>query len=525
MQPITWRDERLELRDGVKLISRIWNPVHGGPWPALLMRQPYGREIASTITYHHPVWWASHGYLVVIQDVRGQGGSEGNFTGFKQEASDTSQTHEWVRSLPECNGLLGTYGFSYQGLTQLLAEPHTQPPDCLAPAMTGLNEFDHWSCDGGAFWWHLGLAWGLQLAAQKAKRNGNSKEWVEIRSSLENGSYLREGPLLLKKHDPQGMAFGWLSKSNKCQQEWICHRPLTSWLRQPMLLIGGWWDPHLRGVLDLYKKSIEAGGLPELHIGPATHLQWWNESQQVLLNFFNRNLQAEKHLNLSSPKQKLWNQTTNEWQTSTQSHQSILNWGLVSNGGACIDSQEGLLRPNKKGEGLVTLVHDPWRPVPALGGHLSPQAGYVDRKNLEMRSDIAKFTTPKLEKGILHIEGIPILNLIVQADKNGFDLCVALSIVNENQSKVIQISTGFLRILGQNAKKRLLRKVTLQAALADLKKGERLRVSIAGSSWPAIGINPGEEGYQCGAPVSYCQVITMTMELSQSNFHVLPLLS
>jgi len=115
MNSIRYRDEDLQLRDGTLLKSRIWSPQGNGPWPALLMRQPYGREIASTITYAHPSWWASKGYLVVIQDVRGQGGSAGEFSGFSQEASDTSQTHNWVRSLPECNGLLGTYGFHIKG--------------------------------------------------------------------------------------------------------------------------------------------------------------------------------------------------------------------------------------------------------------------------------------------------------------------------------------------------------------------------------------------------------------------------
>ena len=141
------------------------------------MRQPYGREIASTVTYAHPSWWANQGYLVIIQDVRGQGDSSWNFLGFRQEASDTSETHLWVRSLPECNGLIGTYGFSYQGLTQLLAEPGTPPPDCLAPAMTGLNEREHWCCEGGAYWWHVGIAWGLQLAALKDSRNNDTKAW------------------------------------------------------------------------------------------------------------------------------------------------------------------------------------------------------------------------------------------------------------------------------------------------------------------------------------------------------------
>ena len=63
--------------DGTRLASSIWAPEAGGPWPVLLMRQPYGRAIASTVTYAHPSWYARHGFLVVVQDVRGRGASEG----------------------------------------------------------------------------------------------------------------------------------------------------------------------------------------------------------------------------------------------------------------------------------------------------------------------------------------------------------------------------------------------------------------------------------------------------------------
>ena len=81
----------------------------------------------------------SKGYIVVVQDVRGQGSSGGVFKGFSQEPSDTSETHQWVRSLKECNGKLGLYGFSYQGLTQLTGTKDSKPPDCLSPAMTGID--------------------------------------------------------------------------------------------------------------------------------------------------------------------------------------------------------------------------------------------------------------------------------------------------------------------------------------------------------------------------------------------------
>ena len=80
MHSVDHQEKTLTLKEGIKLQSKVWFPKDiEGPWPALLMRQPYGKEIASTVTYAHPAWWASHGYLVVIQDVRGQGESGGVF--------------------------------------------------------------------------------------------------------------------------------------------------------------------------------------------------------------------------------------------------------------------------------------------------------------------------------------------------------------------------------------------------------------------------------------------------------------
>ncbi|MEN9541746.1 MAG: hypothetical protein RLZZ459_1837, partial [Cyanobacteriota bacterium] len=93
------------------------------------MRQPYGRAIASTVIYAHPQWYASRGFAVAVQDVRGRGDSEGAFRGFCQEAADGSSTLAWLRAQSWCNGRVGTYGFSYQGLTQLLLADEEQLPD------------------------------------------------------------------------------------------------------------------------------------------------------------------------------------------------------------------------------------------------------------------------------------------------------------------------------------------------------------------------------------------------------------
>ncbi len=524
MNSIEYRDEHLKLKDETLLKSRIWIPHGKGPWPALLMRQPYGREIASTITYAHPSWWASNGYLVVIQDVRGQGDSEGQFSGFSQEGLDTSQVHYWVRSLPECNGLLGTYGFSYQGFTQLIAEEGTPPPDCMIPAMTGLSENEHWSCEGGAFWWHLGIGWGLQLAAQQAQRKKNWAAWKEIRKSLESKQYLFDGHELLKKHDPEGMAYKWLELSHSRSPYWKSYQPLDTWLKKPLLLVGGWWDPHLKGILDIFAKAKNAGGDPKLIIGPATHLQWWEGAQQTQLNFFDTHLKQinERHF---FPQINLWNLTTKNWEVSDQ--KEIPSWSLLSKGLASISHLEGSLIPNSdlKEEGEVNLVHDPWRPVPAIGGHLSDTPGEENRHNIDIRPDVAVFTTSPIPQD-LRLEGIPILDIEIKSDKESFDLFVALSIVPAQiENTATQLSTGVIRITNFEKGIRSNTQIRLQPMLSTFKKGDCLRISISGSGWTAIGVNPGQSKYLCEGPSPHCQVTTISLLLSNSKLKFESLIS
>lgn len=516
---IACRSAALTLADGVVLQSRLWQPSGEGPWPALLMRQPYGSRIASTVTYAHPSWWASHGFLVVVQDVRGQGESQGSFGGFGQEAADTTATHAWVRQLPECNGRLGAYGFSYQGLTQLTAADSSPPPDCTAPAMTGLDERRHWSCEGGAHWWHLGLGWGLQLAALQAQRRKDATAWLEIHRSLEDKNYLRDGPSLLQRHDPEGMAWSWLQNDPNIDQQWTVHRPPVSWLQRPMLLIGGWWDPHLVGLLDLWHRSQVAGGRPSLHIGPASHLQWWPEAQQLMLQFFQKHLQDRPALE-PTPAHQLWNITRHQWDAiPAPNAASPTSWGLLSQGLACIDPSDGALMADGEGEGSVVIVHDPWRPVPSIGGHLGTTPGPADRKVIDQRSDVAIFTSAPLIDELL-LSGQPLLMLNAQADQPGFDLCISLSCLPAEANSVEQLSTGVVRVLGEEALQPARRSVTLQPLQATFTSGDRLRISVAAAAWPAIGVNPGHDAVPCGAPSSEHRVVTLTLKLADSTLQL-----
>jgi uncharacterized protein len=131
-------------------LSDIYRPDAAGEFPVLLMRQPYGRAIASTVVYSHPAWYAKHGYIVVIQDVRGHGTSEGEFNLFASETADGFDTVNWAANLPGSNGKVGMYGFSYQGITQLYASAAKPSPSiAICPAIVGCNLYADWAYEGG----------------------------------------------------------------------------------------------------------------------------------------------------------------------------------------------------------------------------------------------------------------------------------------------------------------------------------------------------------------------------------------
>ena len=514
-------DEYIKLKDGVKLISRIWLPSGQGPWPALLMRQPYGREIASTITYAHPTWWASKGYMVVIQDVRGQGDSEGVFEGFTQESDDTSETHEWVRSLEKCNGKLGLYGFSYQGLTQLTGNNDSTPPDCLAPAMTGLDIKDHWSSDGGAFWWHNNIAWALQIASLKMKRNKNNIGWEEIRSSIENKTYLQNGLELIQKYDPNNFIIKW-NKILNGQGDFEEIKPNQSWLKKPMLIYGGLYDPHLKGALDLYKKSKNAGGTPELLIGDATHLNWWEGSQHTLLNFFDKYLKgSERNKDENIYKKIIWNITMKKWENIDFNLRNENKFHFRSDGLANSEIKDGSLILNSEGGGFVSIVHDPWRPVPLDGGHLGQNPGVFNRRLIDKRLDVAVFQTNSMECDLI-LSGIPSLETYVICDSETFDICLALSIVDEKEKNIQQFSTGFLRIKGKETVQEQKHTINLQPSHLTILKGHKLRVSISPAAWPAIGVNSGLIDKGSGYPSVFHKIITLNFNLKKTIMKINP---
>jgi uncharacterized protein len=176
---------RLRLDDGAELAADLYRPDAPGRFPVLLMRQPYGRRIASTVVLAHPAWYAAHGYVVVIQDVRGRGDSTGVFQVLADDAADGAATLAWAAELSGGTGQVATYGFSYQSMTQFLAlagaaRAGSKTPDVLVPAMGAWSVRDDWAYEGGAFRLAANLVWACQMAAEGARLQGDRAAFVAL---------------------------------------------------------------------------------------------------------------------------------------------------------------------------------------------------------------------------------------------------------------------------------------------------------------------------------------------------------
>ena len=307
------RAVRCRLSDGVELVSDHYYPPRPGPNPTLLMRQPYGRAIASTVVYAHPAWFARHGYNVVIQDVRGCGDSEGEFYPFRHEARDGAETIAWLRTGPESNGRIGMYGFSYQGITQLLAAS-SQPEGlaCIAPGMTACDLYNGWFYNNGALRLASTLGWGFQMLKADARRkrlreasDRLEQAWANLASQTSalpfgahpalHGEGVPRYVLDWLDHDQPGEYWTALDVSQSINR-----------IRVPALHIAGWYDPYLKGSIDGFLALTKCAGaaLAREHqyliAGPWVHIPWGDrvgttdfgpdallDTDAILLRWFN----------------------------------------------------------------------------------------------------------------------------------------------------------------------------------------------------------------------------------------------
>jgi hypothetical protein len=527
----------MQTQDGVRLDADIYYPDQTGEFPVLLMRQPYGRAIASTVVYAHPIWYAAHGYIVVIQDVRGRGSSEGEFDLFAHEIADGLDTVNWAANLPCSTGQVGMYGFSYQGMTQLYAAS-TQPPalKTICPSMIGYDLYHDWAYEGGAFRYQLNLGWAIQLATETARRKGDAETYQMLYAASRNlplSDPVCAYSTLLQEFAPDSFYHDWLAHPQP-DEYWEKRSPrrYMEAVDLPMLHIGGWFDTYMSGTLRFYREmAARSRFLQYLVVGPWAHLPWGRKIgavdygvaastpiDRLQIRWFDQFLKGKETGLLEERPVQLFEMGINKWQAfeafpKTSSKVCF----LATTGLASMSEQEGFLlekSPISPDPGLQTqcmtdvLVHDPWRPVPGLGGHATTPAGSFDRAALDCRTDVLTYTSPILTED-LHLVGEITVEIYCTADTTSFDLCATLSEVKPD-GRVYNFTQGYLRVSESHTITQPL-SLILQPICICIPKGHAFRLSLSAACFPAYPINPGTPVVTKDARLIDAQVITLSV--------------
>ena len=517
-----------QMSDGASLISDHYYPAAEGTYPTLLMRQPYGRDIASTVVYAHPAWFARHGYNVVIQDVRGRGDSEGEFYPFRNERRDGAETIDWLRSRPECNGKLGMYGFSYQGLTQLLAAAE-QPEGliCIAPGMTACDLYHGWFYHNGALRLSSSLGWGLQLLKADARKLelraatvALETAWLNLRSRFLSAPYRSQSELHWK-----GLAsyvVDWFD--HDISDEYWTNLDVSLSIQDiavPALHVTGWFDTYISGSIHGYLSVRRGAGnsfareSQYLLAGPWIHIPWGDQTGEMhhgpaalvdtdthLLRWFNHWLKGSQEFE-GEPRIRHFGLGANRWYSAEEwSSQTEIDYFLHSEGRANSRKGDGLLLDEKPtvAEAADLFVYDPDVPVWAPGGP-GALSGSMDQSSLEAGNNVLVYSSSPLERE-MHVFGSPRINLYASTSAASADFVAKLvKITQAGRAEFICIGIARSSFLFRDQDYRrdeiLCWEFELEPTSCVFFAGERVRLEIASSAFPLYDRNPSTNLKPC----------------------------
>lgn len=259
----------IPMRDNVELATDLWFPeTDNGPWPVLLVRTPYSRKSQSK----YGKYFSARGFVVAIQDVRGQFSSEGDFDIWNNEKQDGYDAIEWLANQKWSTGKVGMIGGSYGGWVQLAAAVE-KPPHLVTiiPIVTmGDPSRNHVYPNG-----MLHITQHLQAISLFESRFGKGGSKYNLKPGWRN--QLNSLPVI----DLDLKLFGEKNKqwrdhiSNKVfDPYWEKSNVLTGLenINIPVFIIGGWYDFGGIGTKESYLHLSKSNNSNiKLLIGPWAH--------------------------------------------------------------------------------------------------------------------------------------------------------------------------------------------------------------------------------------------------------------
>jgi len=451
-------DVSARMRDGVILKADVYRPATKELVPVILMRTQYGKAAAQVqpSRFQTPAWFASHCYLVVIQDIRGQYASQGTFYEYANDRDDGYDSVEWAAHLTGSNGKVGMYGSSYVGATQWLAATATPPSlKTIVPSNTASDYYDGWTYEDGAFRLAFIQNWMMETIVSSAAANrGDAKLSASLR---EEGKDIAKWMHFLPYDqfppfhpgDPAVAPYYFDAIKHSSENAYWKAFSIESRYSKvdvPVLAFDGWYDAFLNGALRNFN-GMRTEGANELArnnqrivIGPWEHLGWGRPDSPVsprlkaigpvanspvnelMLAWFDHFLKGKDSGVITGPRVDYFEMGENKWHSSAEwplRDTQYQKWYLASGGHAASVMGDGVLTMTHPGtsdhatsgdaSGPATanaesdeFVYDPSNPAPSVGGHsccswTSGPQGQFDQSAIEQRSDILVYSSQPLK--------------------------------------------------------------------------------------------------------------------------------
>jgi uncharacterized protein len=508
------RDLPVPALDGITLLADHYTPEGldegAGRPPTILVRSPYGRRGPFGLMCGYG--FASHGFQVVVQSVRGGFGSGGVFEPL-DEREDGLATVAWLKEQPWFGGTFAMHGASYLGYVQWAVAADAGPELKALSMQVTASQFRDAINLGGGFALESTLTWVDLTARMKHPLSSLTTAVLSPRRARRaalSGRPLAELDALATGAPVQ--FFQDLLVSGPDTPFWVKRdfSPTVERVAAPVNMTGGWYDVFLPWQLEDYAALRRAGRRPHLTIGPWFHSEpkMMRDSIGESLTWFRAHL-LDDPAGLRAEPVRLYITGIGEWRDFPDWPVPGIReqrWHLQAGGGLSPDAPE----PSEPD----AYRYDPAHPTPSISGpSLLGDCSPADQRRLEARRDVLIFTSPELTEP-LEIIGPLRAELFVRSDRAHTDFLVRLCDVAPG-GESLNLSEGMRRLLPElpTPDGDGIRKVAVDLWPVGHRflPGHRLRVQVCSGAYPRVDRNPGT-----GEPTG---TATRMLTASQEVFH------
>ena len=414
-------EELIVMEDGVKLHATVMLPKGEGPFPSILIRNPYAR-FTDIMQDRLCGRFVRYGYSCVLQDVRGQGKSEGKWSPMLNEVKDGKDTINWLIGQKFMDGNIAMVGPSYLASVQYAVAASGLPKEVrtLVPAVY-TTDLANVLYSNGMFRHETFTAWASMMRKTNSDADDPGEDYQKA---------IRYLPHNKVDADIFGLPMPWYQDMIDIErsQASFLKNPDALLISQvpenievPILMVSGWYDVFFGGQFEDWKK-LATRSSSRFVLGPWTHMGDSGEAFDIenaeggLFQWKEMLAWLEHHLKgkplENSPGLYAFTMGENNWHLHEEWPGPIatqtFHLNKLPHSTDCDGGELGL-EPDLSGP--VSYQYDPLDPTPTKGGagmlafllpgfEGAPPAN-VFQDGLCERKDVLTFTTHPIESSTL----------------------------------------------------------------------------------------------------------------------------